>query len=945
MAFTENFTRAQRLSSLPASQALALFLSALAAVAALCLLSLPPGESVRIVAGILSIGVLAWAVRQTIIDPLWLILALTLEETLPYLNLIPVDPESRWWLRYPILLSLCLPAIPAVWRSGILKQSGFRGFTVYFAWAAISISYSLAPGVTAGRILPCVLIFAALSLVATRVQDATDVKKTLGRFLIGCGILVALMAVAAVAVPQHIFVEGDDPPIGVYNWIQDPSGILRFTGFFAAPNEIGALMLSMTGAGLAYWRWVSGRRKLLLAVMMGLSVVLGLMANSRSPLVALGCGIGAYAIWKYRLRGVLACLGVLVLASAFYTSMGISSRTYVNRDLSTLTGRTMAWDFEWKKLRERPLIGYGYDVEGAIFQDRYFPGWDSFWNKGSNTSLHSAYVSVAIGLGIPALLFWLFIYLRPWVALFQMKDDCWNLKPMFFFIVLPLLVLSLDESIVTEPRYPRGLLMFLTWMLAVRVRLAAREQSYRNTGVAVVAPQGIYLRRPLAGARAGLIALLVAALLTSTGAGLAADYYVDSTAGNDASAGTMPSAPWRTLSWVNSHPFRPNDVVHLKRGSVFRDTLRPEGPDNANFHGLSFVAYGTGQPPTINGADVVPGWSRASGTGSVYAAPQPRPVYNVFIDGGPGWGLTRACCLPDEHCKASASRPPSRGKSCAIGAMRPGSWLWSEGDGKDSPVLYIWLPGGSNPSTHTVEAVTRQFGVHGFVPTNQIDDLVLDGLRIIQTGLRGISLESDVAAGCCGSRESGSGAGARGLVLRHCVVERTGTGQFDDGSYGNAITIINASAPLVEGNVVSYAGNHGNCINVQNANGARIVNNVVDHWNHNGIDVKGSRDALVQGNVAHDQTAMGAGFYAEYSANVTFRQDRAYNVSNGFQISENASASIVDCVIEEASTCIYFGPRALSLLLRDNKGQSCGALVAGDKLFNVVGRNNAWTGL
>ena len=93
-----------------------------------------------------------------------------------------------------------------------------------------------------------------------------------------------------------------------------------------------------------------------------------------------------------------------------------------------------------------------------------------------------------------------------------------------------------------------------------------------------------------------------------------------------------------------------------------------------------------------------------------------------------------------------------------------------------------------------------------------------------------------------------------------------------------------------------------------------------------------------------DQTEMGAGFYAEYSANVTFRRNRANNVSNGFQISENASASIVDCVIEQAGTCVYFGPHALSLLLHDNKGHGCGALVAGDKLFDVVGGNNAWTG-
>src|SRR5262249_41210316 len=151
--------------------------------------------------------------------------------------------------------------------------------------------------------------------------------------------------------------------------------------------------------------------------------------------------------------------------------------------------------------------------------------------------------------------------------------------------------------------------------------------------------------------------------------------------------------------------------------------------------------------------------------------------------------------------------------------------------------LYVWLPNGDDPSRHSIEAVTRAFGVAGYVQNHQLDGLVLDHLEIVETGLRGINLESEDSAGCCGSRGVGNGVGLSGLQIRRCVVRQTGTGPFDDGSYGNAITIINATAPVVEDNQVSYCGNHGNCINVQNANGARITGNHVDHWNHNGIDV------------------------------------------------------------------------------------------------------------
>ncbi len=850
--------------------------------AVLLLVGLASHSVAMLFVGLAAVGVLVWGVRRTLIDPTWLLFGLVLEETLPYLNILPFDPEHRWFIRYPILLALCLPALPNIWRSGILKRGYFSWFLLYFAFAAISVSWSLAPAASAGRLFPNVLLFATLSLAAARVRNEADVQRTIGHFLLACGILVALEFFALLVLPASVAIEGEAVSNGIYTWQQDMAGILRFCGFFGTINTVGSLMVATVGAGLAHWRATVGRRRWALALTMAGSIVLGALADSRSCFIGLTVGIAAYLIWKYGFRAIAMCLAAAVLIFALYSLLNSNGKIYFNRDISTLTGRSYLWQFEFRKLKQEPFTGYGYDVEGAVFEDRYFEEWNKFFNQGPNTTLHEGYLSVALGVGVPATLLWLFIFVAPFVTLFTRKDDPWSLRPMVFFTVIPIMILGIDETGIAEPRYMTGLLIFLFWMLAERQRIAARARQQINRWQFRYGGRVDY-QRLLAGASQSLLLL---ALLFSAQVVRAADYYV-ANSGNEANRGTSPAVPWRTLAHVNQHVFVNGDVVHLARGSVFRETLRPHG------RMLTFVPYGNGAPPTINGADVVTGWSPE---GDGYSAPVPQRVYNVFIDGGPGWGLARQ------------------------------QWHWADGR--------LWLA--HNPGGHVVEAVIRPIGIHGYVAaadSDQLDGLVLDGIRIIQTGLRGISLESDRPAPI------------KGLIVRNCIIERTGTGHFDDGSYGNAITIINAAAPIIENNEISYCGNHGNCINVQQADGARVIANEVAHWNHNGIDIKQSRNVLVEGNTARDQPAVGAGFYTELSSNVVFADDRSIDVSNGFQIGAASTASINDSHIEDAGTCIYFGPNAKSLTLRGNVARGCSSTLEGTSLANVLQQGNSWNRL
>jgi O-Antigen ligase len=424
-------------------------------------------------AGSLAAALLVWAVRRTMADPTWLIFALVLADTLPYSNLLPFNPHSRWWIYYPILISFCTPAIFGAWKSGIFKRGCLMGYTVFLGWAAVSVTYSLYPELSLSRVLRAALIFGAVSFIASQVRSAHDIQRILERYLAANAILVALNLIAAVAFPHRVAVDTGDGalPVGIFTWIQDASGFVRFSGFLGGPNEIGGLMPGTVCAGLALWHALSRRQRRTLVCIIAVSVVLAAMADSRTSFVALGAGLAGICVWEYRFRGFAACVFTVALLGATYNALGPTQKHYFNREVDTLTGRTTEWRFELRKLAERPLIGYGFSTEGAIFEDRYFPEWTAF-SGGARESLQNGYLSVALGLGIPAFIFWLSIYLMPWVSLFRERIDPWGLKPLFFLLVFPGLVYAFSESGIAEPA--GNLLPFLCWMLAERFRLATR---------------------------------------------------------------------------------------------------------------------------------------------------------------------------------------------------------------------------------------------------------------------------------------------------------------------------------------------------------------------------------------------------------------------------------------------------------------------------------------
>jgi O-antigen ligase len=259
------------------------------------------------------------------------------------------------------------------------------------------------------------------------------------------------------------------------------------------PNQVGELVLVTIGLILTCFEFASLKERIVLGSIAIMTLSLTVMADSRSDLVALAIGSIFYVCWRYRLKGVVAIGVMSVVAALGLTVMGSDLAHYIWRgDVWTLTGRTDVWHFTMREIAAKPLTGYGYQTGGAIFASRYFPLWWGPWDEGPRSSIHNGYLSSMAGIGIPGTIFWLFIVLRPWIGIFREPEDPWRLKRLLFFVVIPMLVMNIDESMIDDCAGASGFLFTVVWAVAEQHRLTAiRRAAMTRTGGLLSLPPAV----------------------------------------------------------------------------------------------------------------------------------------------------------------------------------------------------------------------------------------------------------------------------------------------------------------------------------------------------------------------------------------------------------------------------------------------------------------------
>ena len=105
--------------------------------------------------------------------------------------------------------------------------------------------------------------------------------------------------------------------------------------------------------------------------------------------------------------------------------------------------------------------------------------------------------------------------------------------------------------------------------------------------------------------------LLAFMIFGITSVGHAADYYVDAISGNDAAAGTQ-TAPWKSVTKVNSATLPAGSTVYFKAGGAFGSVLTPKSGAAGSL--VTYTTYGTGNKPTFGGFNATgKSYAKASG--------------------------------------------------------------------------------------------------------------------------------------------------------------------------------------------------------------------------------------------------------------------------------------------------------------------------------------------
>lgn len=191
-------------------------------------------------------------------------------------------------------------------------------------------------------------------------------------------------------------------------------------------------------------------------------------------------------------------------------------------------------------------------------------------------------------------------------------------------------------------------------------------------------------------------ALAICFLLASTPA-WSAQYYV-ATTGDNLNSGLSLSLPFKTIQKAMDTAIA-GDTVFV-RGGVYRETVTVAKGGGTAGNLVTVQGY-NGEVPVIKGSDVVTGWTQYNSTiwKKTGWAVNSQQVFVDFNDAQPSKPLQQIG-LPSTYY-TTYEYPSAVGSG--LSTMVPGSFYYDAA----ATTLYVWLPDGSDPNTHVMEASTR----------------------------------------------------------------------------------------------------------------------------------------------------------------------------------------------------------------------------------------------
>ncbi|PYS14000.1 MAG: hypothetical protein DMG15_09435 [Acidobacteria bacterium] len=322
---------------------------------------------------------------------------------------------------------------------------------VFVSMALASTGYSLDPKFTFVRAASSGAVFAFLLGLHYWLKDEERLRGVMETLLVTTVLGVAVNGLAGLLWPERawLYVEG-----------------ARFQGLLGHPNQFGGFcMLSYPVLFWKYPRCTTLGKWLLICVGV-VTVCLHLLTGSRGSLLPSAVLI---CVWFFAMKqwarlicvaGVLAVAGILVV-----TLMPSKFKREDNADLTGLTGRPEFWQASMELVMERPLQGYGYAVEGKVWNDPRFNKPDfALWSGSAKASLHNGYLSAAIGGGLPALAIWFTLLIIPLSR--ALNSPLSGYRAFVLSVIVTSLVRNFVEDQIQATAASSGITFWVAWVIA-----------------------------------------------------------------------------------------------------------------------------------------------------------------------------------------------------------------------------------------------------------------------------------------------------------------------------------------------------------------------------------------------------------------------------------------------------------------------------------------------
>lgn len=249
----------------------------------------------------------------------------------------------------------------------------------------------------------------------------------------------------------------------------------RFLGLFSHPNELGGFTIMALPIILWKLKETSGYNKFIIYPILLLNFILLITTGSRTSLLVSIVGLFIWLLlekeWiKILIAGLLLTIGIILLTQFELTSYSRNE----GDNLVSLTERELIWEASSLFMKERPILGFGYAVEGKIFADQKLIDVEGqFFNPNAQQPLHNGYLSIFIGGGIIGLLLWLNAI---GMGLFNsIRSGYSSYKGYVLATMIPVLIANIVESAITGYLGTTDIFFWFAWVLSGKLYLTENK--------------------------------------------------------------------------------------------------------------------------------------------------------------------------------------------------------------------------------------------------------------------------------------------------------------------------------------------------------------------------------------------------------------------------------------------------------------------------------------